>query len=358
MPALQLPLLRAAFPNFQLTSLSPHTLVTGYRGCGTSRQVYSNMPALWLSYPRPFFCYFFSFEFSTSLFTHTLRKRHRTHACIHDTGMCPVCHILCAMILCAMILCAMIRACVQCAMILCAMILCAMILCAMIRACVACLFLSAMIQDTCPYHGTRTCPYAQYGHVSCTKPALPYCGLMDESWHTYGWVMAHIWMSHGTHMKYSTLTRGMFHKPAVWHSYALHFFCFFYLSAHARYMVSRLCCNEARTKQHARITSCFITGWRKLIGCLKLQVIFRKRAPTHRNPLRKMTYKDKTSYGSSSPCTRGLFLFLGNSDMPDVVQWSKETAACYGPSRDHTARRCFLTGVALFSNYIFSKGHA
>jgi len=22
---------------------------------------------------------------------------------------------------------------------------------------------------------------------------------MDESWHIYGWVMAHIWMSHGTY---------------------------------------------------------------------------------------------------------------------------------------------------------------
>jgi len=30
---------------------------------------------------------------------------------------------------------------------------------------------------------------------------------MDESWHTYGWVMTHIWMSHGTHMNES------------WHTY-------------------------------------------------------------------------------------------------------------------------------------------
>jgi len=43
------------------------------------------------------------------------------------------------------------------------------------------------------------------------------------------------------------------------------------------------------------------TGWRRPIGCLKLQVIFRKRANNHRTLLRKMTYKDKASYGSSPP---------------------------------------------------------
>ena len=32
------------------------------------------------------------------------------------------------------------------------------------------------------------------------------------------------------------------------------------------------------------------TGWRRLIGCLKLHVIFRKRATSYRALLRKMTY--------------------------------------------------------------------
>jgi len=45
------------------------------------------------------------------------------------------------------------------------------------------------------------------------------------------------------------------------------------------------------------------TGWRRLIGCLKLQVIFRKRATSYRALLLKMTCKDKASYGSSPPCT-------------------------------------------------------
>jgi len=44
------------------------------------------------------------------------------------------------------------------------------------------------------------------------------------------------------------------------------------------------------------------TGWRRHIGCLKLQVIFRNRATNHRALLRKMTYKNKASYYSTPPC--------------------------------------------------------
>jgi len=41
------------------------------------------------------------------------------------------------------------------------------------------------------------------------------------------------------------------------------------------------------------------TGWRRLIGSPKLQVIFHRRATKYRSLLRKMTYKDKGSYESS-----------------------------------------------------------
>ena len=44
-------------------------------------------------------------------------------------------------------------------------------------------------------------------------------------------------------------------------------------------------------------------GWRRPIGCLKLQVIFRKRATNYWALLRKMTYKDKVSYDSTPLCT-------------------------------------------------------
>jgi len=40
------------------------------------------------------------------------------------------------------------------------------------------------------------------------------------------------------------------------------------------------------------------TGWRRLIGCLKLLVIFCKRATNYRALLRKVTYADEAFYGS------------------------------------------------------------
>jgi len=40
------------------------------------------------------------------------------------------------------------------------------------------------------------------------------------------------------------------------------------------------------------------TRWRRCIGCLKLQVIFHKRATNYRALLQTMTYKNKASYGS------------------------------------------------------------
>jgi len=45
------------------------------------------------------------------------------------------------------------------------------------------------------------------------------------------------------------------------------------------------------------------TGWRRLIGSPKLQIIFHKRATKHRSLLRKMTYKDRESYESWPPTT-------------------------------------------------------
>ena len=44
------------------------------------------------------------------------------------------------------------------------------------------------------------------------------------------------------------------------------------------------------------------TGWRRLIGSPKLQIIFNKRATKYRSLLMKMTYKDKRSYESLPPC--------------------------------------------------------
>jgi len=48
------------------------------------------------------------------------------------------------------------------------------------------------------------------------------------------------------------------------------------------------------------------TGWRRLIGSPKLQIIFHKRATRYRALLRKMTCRDKGSYESSPPCTANI----------------------------------------------------
>jgi len=44
------------------------------------------------------------------------------------------------------------------------------------------------------------------------------------------------------------------------------------------------------------------TGWQRLKGSPKLQIIFLKRVIKYRSLLRKMTHKDKGSYESSPPC--------------------------------------------------------
>jgi len=56
-------------------------------------------------------------------------------------------------------------------------------------------------------------------------------------------------------------------------------------------------CNECSCMQYV------YTGWRRLIGSPKMQIIFLKRASKYRSLWRKITYKDKGSYESSPPCS-------------------------------------------------------
>ena len=55
------------------------------------------------------------------------------------------------------------------------------------------------------------------------------------------------------------------------------------------------------------------TGWRRPIGCLKLQVIFRKSATNYKVLLWKMTYQDEASYDSTPSCR--LLLLLPAQDV-------------------------------------------
>jgi len=59
---------------------------------------------------------------------------------------------------------------------------------------------------------------------------------------------------------------------------------------------------HAHTATALYIDSALHTVWRRPIGCLKLQVIFCKRATNYRALLRKMTCKDKASYDSTPHC--------------------------------------------------------
>jgi len=60
-------------------------------------------------------------------------------------------------------------------------------------------------------------------------------------------------------------------------------------------------CNTDAQAASGRATDA--RGWRRPIGCLKMQVSFCTRATNYRALLQKMTYTDKASYGSSPPCT-------------------------------------------------------
>ena len=71
--------------------------------------------------------------------------------------------------------------------------------------------------------------------------------------------------------------------------------------------------------QLAPHTGKLCTGWRRLIGCLKLQVSFRKRATNHRALLRKMAYEEKASYDPMPPCRESLsseFFYLSLHSFP------------------------------------------
>jgi len=60
------------------------------------------------------------------------------------------------------------------------------------------------------------------------------------------------------------------------------------------------CCIQVNLVKYKWVMS--HTGWRRPIGCLKLHVIFCKRATNYRALLQKMTYEDKASYDSTPPC--------------------------------------------------------
>jgi len=85
----------------------------------------------------------------------------------------------------------------------------------------------------------------------------------------------------------------------------------YYVHTHATYVCMCLCtkinssiytCALCKKMTSSIYTCAHCTGWQRLIGSPKLQIMFHKIATKFRSLLRKMTYKDKGSYESSPPC--------------------------------------------------------
>jgi len=72
-------------------------------------------------------------------------------------------------------------------------------------------------------------------------------------------------------------------------------------SKHSRWL--SLSCLITRCYENWFVSLKNTTGWRRLIGSPKLQIIFHKRATKYRALLLKMTYKDKATDDSTPPCT-------------------------------------------------------
>jgi len=134
--------------------------------------------------------------------------------------------------------------------------------------------------------------------------------------HTCEWVMSRIGVSHVTHVNVSchtsqcdTCEKFMSH---ICMSRFLHAneFCDTYEWVISRVWMWHIRKSNVTHVHESRLyvnESCdtyeWVTGWRRLIGFPRLQIIFHKRATKYRSRLRRMTYKDKGSYESSPPCT-------------------------------------------------------
>jgi len=91
-------------------------------------------------------------------------------------------------------------------------------------------------------------------------------------------------------------------------------------------------------------------GWRRLIGCLKSQVISHKRANNYRALLWKITYKDKASYASMPPCNH-------NQPLAEQQSWSERKKSKV--SQPLVPAPCKINFVScVFSWYVAAKSSA
>jgi len=108
--------------------------------------------------------------------------------------------------------------------------------------------------------------------------------------------------------KYEKRSVKVFRKPYSRKTYSLDRSCFEWHNA-LDFMFAQFCTQRLQSYSHHSsyrpvplgVCGHTHTGWPRPIGCLKLQGIFCRRATDCRALLRKMTCKDKASYGSWPP---------------------------------------------------------
>jgi len=119
---------------------------------------------------------------------------------------------------------------------------------------------------------------------------------LTHVWHDSGLPAGGDQVLEGTHLYSSTSGRRRYVRPAC---LCVRTYVHTYVYVYACMHVSEYACIQN--------ISCALlclpcTGWRRLIGSHKWQIIFHKRATKYRSLLREMTYKNKGSYESSPPC--------------------------------------------------------
>ena len=181
--------------------------------------------------------------------------------------------------------------------------------------------LAATCSAVIPFAFHMTYSYARHDSIICapwviymwdmTQYLTASRAVTRQRHHTYEWVM-----SHAKAITVMSFARDMAH-PYVWHD---PFICaerliYVYRMTHlyvrndsfifVAWLIHLCDITHYLTVSHAATCSAPIpfvcdwrcyTGWWRLIGCLKLWVIFRKRATNYRALLRKMTYEDKASW--------------------------------------------------------------
>ena len=127
--------------------------------------------------------------------------------------------------------------------------------------------------------------------------ATPYASLSTNMRHSAFTCIQDIciWTSHGTSWmrikSFRTSVRHMRHSRQICASF----------STNMQFEIAKECM-RTWIWIHRIYVSLIRTGWPRLIGSPKLQIIFHKRATKYRSLLRKTIYKDKGSYESSPPC--------------------------------------------------------